>query len=266
MHLGLRGQWAYRMRFTVEPQEPVYTKLGYIWLGNLARLLKLDILKTYQLGRLLAGGLLCLLIYRLAAVVFPEADWRRTAWLLAVLGGGLGWLQAAGGWLQQPDLSPVDFWLIDGYVFFGLLAFPHFAAVTALLVVMLLSGLEYLQRPSPWLWLAAALAAVLALEIQPFSPPLADLGLLGAFVWRTRQRRRIVWMDAAFLIALAAVQIPILIYHLSTFSRDTGWASFVQQNITLSPPPAYYAWGFAPFLPVCFLGRRLVVGAAALPG
>ena len=39
MHLGAQGAWAYRLRFTSEPQSGAYIKMGYILLGQFTRLL-----------------------------------------------------------------------------------------------------------------------------------------------------------------------------------------------------------------------------------
>jgi len=244
MHLGERGEWAYRMRFTSESQQGAYVKLGYILLGHLARVLGVSLPLTYQISRLVFGAFACLGIYAWAAQCFTEVGWRRMAFLMAVLGAGLGWLQLIFGWLPQKDISPIDFWLIDGYVFFGILALPHFSAVTALLAGMLVGGISYLRRPARWKWLAVALAAVILQIIQPYAPVLADAGLLGAFAVVWLQRGKVDSRGVAYLFALAAVQAPLLVYNVIILTADPNWRTFVSQNVTLSPPLIYYIWGY----------------------
>lgn len=39
-------------------------------------------------------------------------------------------------------------------------------------------------------------------------------------------------------------QLPLLVYTIIIFKNDPVWADFASQNQTLSPPPAYYLWGF----------------------
>ena len=244
MQLGEQGEWAYRMRFTSEPQQGAYVKLGYIFLGHLARLLGGNIPLTYQVSRLLFGALACLGIYTLASQCFVDVGWRRVAFLLAALGAGLGWLQLIFGWLPQKDISPIDFWLIDGFIFFGILALPHISAVTALLSAMLVGGISYQRRPALWKWIAVALAAIVIQTIQPYAPVLADVGLMGAFAVLWLLRGRVDRKELVFLVSLAVIQVPLLAYNAGILTAGPYWRAFVSQNVTLSPPLSYYLWGY----------------------
>jgi hypothetical protein len=254
MHLGARGEWAYRMRFTAEPQQGAYVKLGYLFLGHIARLLGTSLPVTYHFGRLVFSTLACLAIYALAAQAFTEIFWRRIAFLLAIFGSGLGWLQLLAGWLPQADISPIDFWLIDGYVFLGILALPHFSAVTALLAGMVLCGITYLRKPTWTKWILACLAALLVQTLQPYAPVLADIALLGAFISSWVLARQIRRHEVLFLLGLGLVQLPLLVYNAAAMNSDPLWQSFVRQNVTLSPPPVYYLWGYAILWPFALLG------------
>jgi len=244
MHLGERGEWAYSMRFTSETQQGAYIKMGYIFLGHVARWIGASLPFTFHLARLAFGGLACIGIYLLAAQCFVGIAWRRLATLLAAFGAGLGWLQLSLGWLPQADISPVDFWLIDGYIFFGILTLPHLSAVTALLVAMLVSGLSFLRSPAWWKWLVAALAALTLQAFQPYAPLLADIALVGAILAAWLQRRRVRWGELGFLLALGLCQLPLLVYNAGVLTADPLWRSFIDQNVTLSPPPVYYLWGY----------------------
>jgi hypothetical protein len=247
MHLGERGEWRYRLRFTDEPHQGAYVKSAYIFLGHAARWLRLSLPTGYQLARISFALLLCWLVYLLAAWMFDEIAWRRLAWALVVAGGGLGWLQSALGWVPQPDLSPIDFWLVDAYVFFSMIAFPHFLAVSALVILIILIGVSYLIRPARWQWPVAVLLALVMQCIQPYAPILPDLALLGAFLLHARRFPGERLRGALFLGSFGLMQIPLAWYNLAVFSRGSDWADFAQQNITLSPPAVYYVWGFAPF-------------------
>jgi hypothetical protein len=246
MHLGERGEWRYRLRFTDEPQQGAYVKSAYIFLGHAARWLGLSLPAGYQLARLSFAFVLCCLVYLLAAWMFEEPGWRRLAWALAVAGGGLGWLQSAFGWVPLPDLSPVDFWLVDAYVFFSMLAFPHFLAVTVLIILVILTGVAYLIKPAIWQW-PVSVGLVLVMQfMQPYAPILPDLALLGAFLLHAIRNPGERLRSALFLGSFGMMQIPVIWYNLVVFS-GSDWADFTQQNITLSPPVVYYLWGFGLF-------------------
>lgn len=247
MHLGERGEWRYYLRFTGEPQQGAFVKSGYLFLGHTARWLGINLPTSYQLARVILGLLVCMLVYVMAAYVFYEPAWRRLAWLLAVAGGGLGWMQSVLGWVPQADLSPVDFWLVDAYTFFGMVTFPHFLAVTILLLIVILIGLKYLMNPAIWHWPAAAGSVICMQFIQPFAPVLADMALLGLFTLHGMGHPGRRLRSGMFLTSFGLAQLPVLLYNLTVFSSGSDWTSFTAQNITLSPPPVYYLWGFAPF-------------------
>ncbi|MEW6717746.1 MAG: hypothetical protein AB1345_09610 [Chloroflexota bacterium] len=269
MQLGARGEWAYRMTFTSEAHEAAYVKLAYIFLGQVARLMGMDLPVMYQVGRLVFGLAAGVAIYALLLINISELKVRRWALLIILLGSGLGWLQWLGGWLPQKDISPIDFWLIDGYVFFSLLTLPHFAAVIALLAGMLAFFLHYLRKPNVWKAVAAGLCSVLILPIQPHSVLLGDLALAGAVSGVLWQRRKWVWSIVLAWMGICALQLPLFLYNLLVF-RQPVWHEFMAQNVTLSPPWVYILWGFGLFWPLALIGawdalrRRDIAGISAL--
>jgi hypothetical protein len=254
MQLGVRGDWTYHFLFTHEPHPGAYVKLGYIALGHLAAMLGFDLPSTYQLARIFFGFTACLMIYLLFSVIFKETYWRRVGFLMAILGSGLGWMQLLLGWVPQYDISPIDFWLIDGYVYFSLLTFPHFAAVITLIIGMILTYLVYLQRQSIW-WLASVMIlGISAQTIQPYAPIIGDIAIFGAWIGLLWEKRKPCWHDVGALAAIALSQVPLFVYNGLVFKSGPIWEAFVAQNITLSPPPAYYFWGYLLFWPFVVIG------------
>jgi hypothetical protein len=268
MHLGERGEWAYRLRMTSEEQPGAYIKLAYVFLGQAARWSGLSLPAMYQLGRLASGVLAGIAVYLLAAHLFAEILWRRLAFLLAFLGSGLGWLMLILGAQPQAGISPVDFWLVDAYLFFGLLVFPHFVLVTALLAGMAACYLSYLRRPRAWKVAAAAILGLLIQPVQPFAPILGDLAIAGAWFTHTWRVGRFSWRSLGPPLLIGLAQAPLLLYHLRVVSADPVWEGFTRQNITASPPISYYLWGFGLLWPPAlagawFFARRLFSTQAA---
>ena len=254
MQLGARGDWSYHFLFTHEPHPGAYVKLGYIALGHLAALFRLDLPLVYQLARLAFGFSASLMIYLFLAVVFNEIYWRRVGFLLAVLGSGLGWMQMLLSWFPQADISPVDFWLVDGYVFFSILTFPHFSVVLTLIIGMIVAYLGYIKPGSIWLIVSVIVFGVCAQAIQPYSAIMADIAIFGAFLGSCWQNRQIPWKEIGILAAIALIQVPLFAYNSLVFQSGPVWEAFVAQNITLSPPPVYYFWGYFLFWPFVIIG------------
>lgn len=264
MHLGARGEWAYRLRFTAETHEGAYVKQFYLALGHAARLARLSLPAAYQLARWAFGAAALAAVYLLGARAFPSLFARRLFFALAALASGFGWLQLITGWLPDPSISPIDFWLVDAYPFFGILAFPHFAASIACLAGMPALFLSALRRPRGTKTAALILLGVFLAWTQPFAPALADLAMGGAlladaFAPRSRGGGRswvnaIPWGGARLLGAAVLAQLPFVWYNFTIFRDDPLMQTFALQNATLSPPPVYYAAGFG------------VLGALALFG
>jgi hypothetical protein len=244
MEAGRHGEWGYQFRFTTEPHSPAYIRLFYIALGHVSHWLGLTSPFTFQAARWVFSLLALFTLYGLMRQVFSDRFWARVAFLLATLGSGLGWLQLILNWMPGA-FTPIDFWLIDSYVFFSLSIFPHFAFVTAAMCVAMQLWLQFLEKQEWKKIVVISFTAVLVQFVNPIAFATVDAGLVGAamFVWwRDRKIRR---QDVLALVTLATVQIPLLAYNLIVLSSDPLWSQFTAQNQTLSPPLEYYLCGFA---------------------
>ena len=253
MEAGKHGETAYQFRFTTEPHNPAYLRLFYVALGHASRVFSLETETTFHLARWMFGYLALFSLYALMRQIFPGMFWSRMAFLLAAMGSGLGWLQLVFNWSPGP-ITPIDFWLIDCYVFFSLSLFPHFAFVTAGMCITLNLWLKYLDTPR---WKYAAWMVVIGILVQfvnPITLATVDAGLVGAALAAWWNQRKIRWMDVVALGMLALSQIPLLAYNFIVLNYDPFWSQFTAQNQTLSPPPVYYLLGFAPFLPFAIIG------------
>lgn len=270
MQQGLQGEWEYSLLFTTEPSNAKPVKLAYITLGHIAYWLHLDLVLTYHIGRWILGFGVLAMIYRLMAMTFKPLLLRRIGFLLAATASGLGWLMLASDWLPDPQIWPVDFWLIDMYTFFSLATFPHFAAVALLILTMAISYLNFIETGKVGYWVLTAIAGVLIIPIQPFSVAIGDLIAGGAVIasWRKQGKVRLVELMA--LTGLIAAQAPLLWLNARAFTTGTTWQNFAAQHIMLSPPPIYYLLGIGILGPLAAWGgciawrRRDQIGVMAL--
>jgi len=253
MEAGAHGEWAYQFRFTTESFNPAYVRIFYIVLGHFSRLFSIAPELAFHLARWLLGFVALYALYGLTRQIFQNIFWARTAFLLAALGSGLGWLQLTFNWTSS-KITPIDFWLIDAYVFFGLSVFPHFAFVTAAMCITLSLWLNYLETPTRKSIIGIALTTILVQFTNPIAFAAVDAGLLGAAVFSWWKIREIHRTHIVALSVIAIAQIPLLVYNIIVLNSDPLWSQYTSQHQTLSPPPDYYIWGFALFWPFAIWG------------
>lgn len=87
---GMQGEWSYHLRFTTESHTPVYTRLFYVALGQVNHFLRLNPEFLFEVARWFFGMLALFSLYKLMGHVFDDLYWKRVAFILAVLGSGLG--------------------------------------------------------------------------------------------------------------------------------------------------------------------------------
>ena len=258
MQAGMQGEWAYQMRFTTEDHKPAYIRLFYLTLGHISKGLGLEPETTYGLFRWVFGYLALFSIFMLCRHYFKKKLLLWSAFVLAVFGSGLGWLQLLAGWQFGP-ITPIDFWLIDAYVFFSLSLFPHFSCTIALMAFGLLGFLKFLDTRK-WYWVVFVSAAgVITQMVNPIAFAVVDAAIFFAAlsVWGKEHAR---WKSLILALGVVAlVQLPLLIYNFTLLSRDPVWSQYTAQNITLSPSPLHYLMGFGLFWPMVLIGVGAVI-------
>ena len=253
LQYGEQGGWDYQLRFTTEQQSSAYVRLFYVLLGHLVGWTHLPAAILFQIARLAFGLLACLSVYRLLLRVFPSVNQRRLAFVLTMLGAGVGWIQVLFAWVPS-KVAPVDLWLIDAFPLFSIDLFPHFAATIAALAIAITAFLDHLNRPRWQNLLVIGTCAIFVQIVNPIAFILADLAMGGILVLDIWQKGRINIPLALSLSLIAVIQIPLTVYTFVLLTRDPAWAIFTSQNITLSPPPLYYLLGFALFWPFVLAG------------
>src|SRR5439155_23854526 len=115
--------------------------------GPLASLLLLPLIATYHRARISGALVLVLAVARLCRRLLP-AELRNLGLVLVNLGSGVGFLAQAAG---NPDIyggkvEALDLHLPELSGWYSILAIPHFAWATALIIASLLGLLQIAQR------------------------------------------------------------------------------------------------------------------------
>jgi hypothetical protein len=257
MWQGYRGEWRYRLLFTPEPHQGAYLYVFYVGLGHLARLSGLGLPLAYQIARVVFAFLMLLLVYWFMAYFTASVRTRRAAFLLATIASGLGWLTESVASTLPGGVSPMDFWLLDGFTYLAVLTSPHFCAAVGLLLAIFLL---LLKRPDGPRVLEGGLAVLASLAlglIHPYTLLLADLLPLMYWGIQGLQKRRLAWRGIATVIAMGVTQTPLLAYDLWVFRTQPVFTAWSAQNVTLSPPPLIYLGGYGVLLALGAIGTGI---------
>jgi len=238
MRQGADGSWLWNDPYTSEPHGGVFLFSFYLLFGHLAALLHLPLIAAYHLARISGAIALVLAADQLCRRVLP-AEFRRLALVLVILGSGAGFLAQA---LGNPSLfgtrvEALDLHLPEISGWYSILAIPHFAWATALIIAALLGLLRIAEAPA-WRPMALTSAALVALTaIHPQMIP-----VLGV-IWVAYQGVLLTWGARPSIRSLVAqlvpflATMPLLAYNASILFRDPTIAEWAHQWRHQAPSP-----------------------------
>lgn len=245
MRQGWNGAWTFTLPYTAEPGEGAAANLYYLFLGQVSRLAGVSLLFAFHAARMVGAALMLAALYAFFGALFKQARTRLTAFTLAALGSGLGWVALVFG-----AFTP-DFWLAEGYPFLAAYATPHFALGLALqiwLLVPLASG-----RYQGWRLFFQAMAAVLLSLVYPFG--LVVVGAVLIVQLGLRAARRLPLRGEVLrLLAVGAGGLPYAVYALLLVNRHPVLAAWNAQNLTPAPGLLDLLWAFSPALILAGIG------------
>ncbi len=263
---GFNGQWQYTIPFTPEPHRPAFIGGFYLALGQLARFLGLTLVQIWHLARAITGLFLFLVTFGFIARFLQKPRWRWTAFLLATVGSGLGWLLLVFNQTQWLGGFLVDFRMPESHLFFIALTYPHVAAGTGLLLLIYwfyLRGLDATRRA--WRYaLVAGLANLILAIVYPFLIYLvaATIGL--HWLYLVMRARRFLWPEAAALLLMFAIPLPLYLYYAYTYQVNDVYRAWAEQAGTLSPPWPHYLIAYGLLLVPALLPLFRKTGRRAL--
>lgn len=248
MRFGGRGEWDFSLFYTTEPHTgAALVFLPYILPGQIAGRLVPEtepahttaILILWQLMRLAFDALYLWLLWRFISAFLAQRNARFAAFVMASIGGGIGWiLPFIGGGL------PPEFYIPEGFSFLIILGLPHLALARAAMLGGFLALFAAQRRSEKRAWIPYALLAGCCWLITGMSVPFyfgviyVLLGMWGLLVWlRNRQ-----FPTALFLRCLLAglITLPFFAYYTLVFGQNQVFSVWSAQNQLPSPSPLVY--------------------------
>jgi hypothetical protein len=225
MYQGWAGEWQFTLPYTAEKGEGSFLFLFYLFLGHLSRWAGLSLIAVFHLARVF--GAMCLFA---ALAAFSKSVFRfepgvsQRALILALFGGGMGWIALPTGHFTS------DLWVAEAYPFLSAYTNPHFAfGLALLLTILLFSQKNHSINNSVILFSLSILLAI----IQPFGIALAAVVIAGIVALEAWERKRLKWQP--LLPVLLGGGIPLL-YQYWTILTDPLLSGWNAQNLTPAPP------------------------------
>jgi hypothetical protein len=256
---GWQGAWLFHPAFTSESLPGILLYPWYLWLAHLMGWAAGPWL--YHAARVIAAAALLVAVWLLNAELFRPRLLRRWAFVLCVLGGGVGALLPRdvhlGPWITHatemtsPGTSVAD--LIS--------MAPHLPWALALMCWTMVVALRLRRHAGRWL-LASGVLAVVGLQL--IYPQLALLAVATIAGWSLlRRHRRAFW----FAAATALVQLPYLAYLFWIWQTAPAALRVIRPALDVGDPFGFLVLSHlvASSLIVVALWRRRLRGDLLLP-
>jgi len=252
---GSEGQWLYRIPFTVEEHDPAFLGGFYLLLGHAARILSVRLDTIWILSRSISSVVLFVTTFAFISRYLTERRERWTAYFIAILGSGLGWLLFL---LNQPywlGSFPVDFKMPEAHLFFSALTFPHGMIGTSLIMASFyLIDKAFGSTSRAWaIALLAGLSNLILGIVYPFLIYLVGATYGVYFLFRTYRARRILWSQIGLLGIALIIPLPLYIYYFYTYQVNEIFRSWAEQAVTTSPAPPQFLAAYGPLLILAIL-------------
>ncbi len=246
---GFHGAWLYTIPFTPEPHAAAGVGIFYVWLGQLARSLRMSLTAVWHTSRFVASIILFLTTFRFVAAFLPDRQTRWTAYLLALYGSGLGWLLFVIGQSYWLGAFPVDFKQPGAHLFFTALTFPHIALGTAVILLDILVlrkiGNLYSVNGERWKWaLVAGVANVLLGVAYPFLIYIVAGTAVLYWCLLAWQQRQILWRMGWQIAVMFLIPAPLYLYYLSVWRSNEVFRLWDAQAGTPAAPWPHYVVAF----------------------
>lgn len=266
---GSYGAWLFRTPYTTYSQPGIFLYPFYLVLGKLAAppALHEQLVILYHLFRLIAAFLMILATFDFITLFVTAPGMRRFALLLAILGGGLGWVLTALGRTEWLGSLPLEYYSPETFGFLGMLSLPHLALARAAFLWGLVIFLRATADPQAG-WLKPGLQAGLLWLGCGFAQPLtgilalclAVLYLAVVAVWVVLQPGQSNWENwrRAFRMVLVAGAFlaPLAGYNFYALFADPFTQAWTEQNRLPSPHPFHYLLAYGLVLPFAWAGLR----------
>jgi hypothetical protein len=247
---------------TPEPNAAIFLNPAMWALARLQVLFDLSFAALFQWWRVIAALVMVPALAVTTSLLSRDRVRARTAFWIALLGGGLGWMlvgvKYAARLVDAP--FPEAIYTVEPNTWFGLQAYPYLPLAQGFMLIAIAAAFLAHGRATPWRFAACAVGALGVALIHAYDLVVVYI-VLGAF-WlletiRTRQLPRPLTLALAIVVVSSA---PLAVYYQRLTSTDPLWRSVLRQYVNAG------VWTPNPPLLIVLLGAPLIFAALRLKG
>jgi hypothetical protein len=225
---GWNGAWLFHPAFTSEPMPGILLYPWYLWPAHLVGWASGPWL--YHLARVLAAAALLAAVYLLTRELFRSRLMRRWAFVLSVLGGGIGALLPHDVHLGPLATRATEMSSPGSSVAELVSMAPHLPWALALMCWTMVVALR-LRHAGDRRLLASGVLAVVGLQLIYPQLALLAVATIGGWALLRRQHRAM-----RFAVASAMVQLPYLGYLLWVWTTSPDALRVVRTTLDVGDP------------------------------
>lgn len=218
-------------RMTAEPNEPALFNGLWLVLAQIQNIVGWTAPAIYQLLRILGGMSFLIVLWWFIGLCTPAPRERWTAYLIATLGGGFGWIWVVDKYLGAGDVRyPLDLYVVEPNSFFALMALPHLLVAATMILGIFGCFLVGMRREAPWRWYGGAALLALLLGLSHAYDLIMIYAILGVYsMLRCIVARQVLWRLVGGLILIGAVSFPPAGYFTYLTSQNPLWREVLAQ-------------------------------------
>ncbi len=220
----------------------------WMFLGYAARFTGLSSFAVIELSRVFFMPGLFFILYILISYFFKNILERKTAFLLAVFGGGLGvWAYPIIAVLTRGkeliDHLPIDFNVTEAFIFLSSYYSAHYIVSLSLFFFLILAGLIAVERKKIHYAIYAGLAGLILINFHPFSFTVFIYIFAAYFFYLLWKDKTAAFFLFKYFLIFTAIVLPAAIYHLQMM-QTPWWQNQTWNSNTETPNFIYIFFGY----------------------
>ena len=246
MYEGYLGSWKFHLPYTYVRDDGAYLFEFYLALGHLSRISHIPLVYVYHLFRLFGSIFLLVVLWSFTKKFIRDDYLLRHAYVLAVLGLGMGWMLLPFG------LFTSDFWVAEAFPFLSMYANPHFSFGLGI-ILLVLSWYRNFLYGEKMNQLAVFISTLILSVINPFGVVIIWMVIFGvvtvSFVSWIREKDYFELKRNVIVLMIAVIGgAPVLLYDIWATNASPLLTIWDVQNITSSPPLWDLLISFSPYI------------------